>query len=203
MDRKDLERVPKRGWLAFLEGENPQYPVEALQADLESVRRTVRQIETDSTTPDTRLADYLQAFNPAETDALANLTMGAYFSSGRIWSLHARFRYFDPVERRAGLPEDVGALVEKLEADSATLVLVNVNPVDARNVVVQAGGYGEHRFESAEVNGKTLTIGGPLLNVRLEPGAGARIRFRMARYVNPATLAQPWDRGWFGKSQSN
>jgi hypothetical protein len=198
MDRKDLERVPIRGWVAFLEGKDPEHPVKALQADLERVRKTVRQIETDPTTPDTRLADYLQDLNPAETDTLANLTLGAYFSNGRIWSLHSRFRYFDPVRRRAGLPEDVGALVEKLEADGATLTLVNVDPVEARTVVVQAGGYGEHRFDSVEVNGKTQTVAGPLLNVRLEPGSGARLRFRMARYVNPPTLAHPWDRGWFG-----
>ena len=199
MDRKDLERVPIRGWVAFLEGKDPEHPVKALQADLEKLRKTVVQIETDPTTADTRLADYLQDLNPVETDALANLTMGAYFSNGRIWGLHSRFRYFDPVRRRAGLPEDVGALVEKLEADGATLTLVNGDPVEARTLVVQAGGYGEHRFESVEMNGKTTAIAGPLLNVRLEPGAGARLRFRMARYVNPPTLAFPWDRGWFGK----
>jgi len=198
MDRKDLERVPIRGFIGFLEGKDPDYPVKALQADMEQVRKTMRKIETDITTADTRLADYLQDLNPPETDALANLTMGAYFSGGRIWALHSRFRYFDPVRRRAGLPEDVGALVEKLEADGATLTLVNVDPIEARTVIVQAGGYGEHRFDSVEVNGKTQTVSGPLLNVRLEPGAGARLRFRMARYVNPPTLAQPWDRGWFG-----
>ncbi|HYI92768.1 MAG TPA: hypothetical protein VEX68_04435 [Bryobacteraceae bacterium] len=199
MDRKDLERVPIRGWVAFLEGKDPEHPVKTLQADLEKLRKTVVQIETDPTTADTRLADYLQDLNPVETDALANLTMGAYFSNGRIWGLHSRFRYFDPVRRRAGLPEDVAALVEKLEADGAMLTLVNVDPVEARTLVVQAGGYGEHRFESVEMNGKTTPIAGPLLNVRLEPGAGARLRFRMARYVNPPTLAFPWDRGWFGK----
>jgi hypothetical protein len=88
--------------------------------------------------------------------------------------------------------------VEKLEADAATVTLVNVDPIEPRTVIVQAGGYGEHRFDSVEVNGKTQTITGPLLNVRLEPGAGARLNFRMARYVNSPTLAQPWDRGWFG-----
>ncbi|MEJ7604966.1 MAG: hypothetical protein WKF37_01550 [Bryobacteraceae bacterium] len=97
------------------------------------------------------------------------------------------------------MPEGVAALVEKLEADAATLVLVNVDSVEPRTVAVQAGGYGEHRFESVEMGGKTQPIAGPLLNVRLRPGAGARLRFRMARYVNPPTLAQPWDRGWFGK----
>jgi hypothetical protein len=198
MDRKDLERIPMRGFIGFLEGKNPEYPVQALQADLEFVRQNVREFENDPTTPDTRLADYPMGMNPAAIHALTNLTMGA-FLTGNIWSLHARFRYFDPAQRRAGLPKDVGALVEKLEADAATLVLVNTDPVEARNVVVQAGGYGEHRFESVEVGGKTETIGGPLLNVRLEPGSGARLRFRMARYVNPPTLAQPWDRGWFAR----
>jgi hypothetical protein len=193
MERKDLERIPVRGWLAFLEGKDDNYPVQALQADLERVRRTMKEIEEDATTPDTRLADYLQALNPAATMALTNLTTGAYLA-GNIWSLHSRFRYFDPVRRRAGLPDEVAALVEKLEPDAATLVLVNVDPVDARTVVVQAGAYGEHRFESAELNGASRPVGGPLLNVRLEPGAGARIRFRMARYVNPPTLAHPWDR---------
>ena len=203
MDPKDVERVPKTGWLGFLEGKSPDYPVQALQAELERVRKTVTQIEADPTTPDTRLADYLQDLNPVETDTLSNLTLGAYFGGGRIWTLHSRFRYFDPVRRRAGLPEEVGALVEKLEADAATLVLVNVDPVEARTVVVQAGGYGEHRFESVEVDGKTQNIAGPLLNVKLEPGSGARLRFRMARYVNPPTLAQPWDRGWFAQSTSS
>ena len=197
MDRKDLERVPVRGFVAFLEGKNPEYPVQALQAELGSVRQNVNEMDTDITTADTRLADYLMGFNPVATTALTNLTMGAYLA-GNIWSLHGRFRYFDPLQRRAGLPEDVGALVEKLEADAATLVLVNVDAVEPRTVVVQAGAYGEHRFDSVEVNGKTQTITGPLLNVRLEPGSGARLQFRMARYVNPPTLAQPWDRGWFG-----
>jgi hypothetical protein len=197
MDRKDLDRIPMRGFVAFLEGKNPDYPVQALQADIEFVRQNARDMEADSTTADTRLADYLMGFNPVAIHALTNLTTGAYLA-GNIWSLHSRFRYFDPVRRRAGLPEDVAALVEKLEADAATLVLVNVDAVEPRTVVVQAGGYGEHRFESVEVGGKVQPIMGPLLNVRIEPGSGARLRFRMARYVNPPTLAQPWDRGWFG-----
>jgi hypothetical protein len=200
MDRKDLDRVPLRGFVGFLEGKNPEYPVQALQADLERIRRSVRQMEADTTTPDTRLADYVQGQNPTETNALTNLTLGAYLA-GNVWSLHSRFRYFDPIRRRAGLPEDVAALVEKLEADAATVVLVNVDAVEPRTVVVQAGGYGEHRFDSVEVNGTTQTIAGPLLNVRLEPGSGARLKFRMARYVNPPTLAFPWDRGWFGEEK--
>jgi hypothetical protein len=195
MNPKDLERVPKTGWIGFLEGQNPDYPVQSLQADLGDVRRTMQRIREDQTSADTRLADYLLAFNPAETNALLNLTMGGYFPGGRIWSLHARFRYFDPVRRRAGLPEDVGALVEKLSADSATLTLVNVNPVDARSVIVQGGAYAEHRLESVAVaGGATTPIGGPHVTVRLQPGCGARFEFRMARYKNPPNWTHPWNR---------
>ncbi|HOK45153.1 MAG TPA: hypothetical protein PLA43_17745 [Bryobacteraceae bacterium] len=194
MDRRDLERVPKTGWIAFLEGLDPGYPVRALQADFAQVRRRMEMIRNDTTMPETRLADYLLDFNPAATNALANLTIGAYFSRGRIWTLHSRFRYFDPAARRAGLPPDVGALVEKLGAGSATLTLVNLNPVEARAVIVQAGGYGEHRFHSVTYGGKTVAVEGPLLSVRLEPGCGAQFNFKMSRYVNPPTLAHPWDR---------
>ena len=110
-------------------------------------------IRTDQTTADSRLADYLLDLNPATTDGLTNLALGGYFARGRIWVLHSRFRYFDPVKRRAGLPEDVGALVEKLGADSAVLALVNLNPIEPRDIVVQAGGYGEHRFDGVTIDG--------------------------------------------------
>ena len=198
MDRKDLERVPaKQGWIGFLEGTDPDYPVKALQADLGRVRRKMQQIRNDPTTPDTRLADYLLELNPAATDALTNLTLGGYFANGRIWSLHSRFRYFDPTERRAGLPKDVAALVEKLGPDFATVTLVNTNPVEARTMVVQAGSYGEHQFESAKIGESSTPIGAPFVTVRLEPGAGSRVEFRMTRYKNAPTVAFPWDRGWY------
>jgi len=94
-----------------------------------------------------------------------------------------------------GPPEDVAALVEKLGAASAALTLVNVNPVESRTVILQAGGYGEHQFDEVTSNGRATSVGGPLLAVRLEPGCGARLVFRMTRYRNQPTLAHPWDRG--------
>lgn len=217
MDRKDLERVPiasefkpssggrdgysepdrSAAWLGFLEGKIADYPEKALQADLQRVRRKMEAIRTDQTTADSRLADYLLDFNPATTNTLTNLTLGGYFSRGRIWVLHSRFRYFDPVKRRAGLPEDVGALVEKLTADSADVTLVNLNPIEPREVVVQAGGYGEHRFDAITVNGATTKFSGAVVTIRLEPGTGSRLSFAMTRYANRPTFAHPWDRGWY------
>ncbi len=108
MDPRDVERIPKTGWVGYLEGQNPGYPEEALQNDLARVRRMMERVRADTTTADTRLADYLLDLNPVATDALVNLTTAGYFA-GRIWTLHARLRYFDPEHRRAGLPEDTAA----------------------------------------------------------------------------------------------
>ncbi len=220
MKRTDLERVPvatsydpsqrsrngysgpdrSAAWLGFLEGKIADYPEKALRDDLNWVRHRMEMMRTDQTSADTRLADYLLDFNPAATNALVNLTLGGYFARGRIWVLHSRFRYFDPEQRRPGLPKDVGALVEKLTDDTATLSLVNTNPLDARTVTVQAGGYGEHQFVSATSGGVTTQVNGPVITVRLDPGAGARFDFQMARYANRPTFASPWDRGWYGKN---
>ena len=185
-DPKDLERVPKTGWFGFLEGKDPQYPARALRQDLEFVRRKAKALREDPTTPDTRLADYPMGLNPAAHNALANLTMGAYLS-GNIWSLHARLRYFDPAGRRAGLPEDVAALIEKISADSVTVSLVNINTVEARDVIVQAGAYGEHQFTTPH-NARWIAV-------RLEPGSGGRLTLGMKRYAHQPTARQPWDQG--------
>jgi hypothetical protein len=193
MDRKDLERVPRDGWVEFLEGGNPNYPAEALRADLARIRDTIHKVDNDPTTPDTRLADWPMLLNPAETNTLTNLTLGGYLA-GNIWTLHSRLRYFDPARRRSGLPEDVGALVEKLTADGVTVTLVNVNQIEPRTVIVQAGGYGEHLFESATAGGRTTALGDSVATVRIEPGAGAKLEFKMKRYANQPTLAQPWNR---------
>jgi len=186
-------------WMNFLQGKNDAYPEQALQGELAALRRKVEMIRTDITTPDTRLADYLLDYNPVVTDTLVNLTTGGYFSRGRIWVLHARLRYFDPEKQRAGLPADVAALVERMSDTSATVTLVNTNPLEPRMVSVQSGTYGEHQMESLTVGGKEMRVDGPVATVRLEPGAGARIEMKMKRYANRPTLAFPWDRGWYGK----
>ena len=192
MDRKDLERLPQTGWIAYLEGRNPDYPEKALQADFESLRSTMQAMNNDPTTPETRLADWLMAFNPAKTDTLVNLMLGGHLA-GRIWTLHTRVRYFDPANGRAGLPPDVAALVEKLSGNSVTLTLVNTNPIHPRTLIVQAGAYGEHQFQEVTLNRKTTRIDGPSVRVRLEPGCGSRMVFQMKRYVNPPQLVPLWD----------
>ena len=194
MRPEDRERLPSSGWLAFLEGQDPGYPERSLRADFAAIRRAVGGMRNDPTTPDTRLADDPMPFNPATVGTLVQLTLGGLLP-GRTGSiLHCRVRHFDPERRRAGLPEDVAALVESLSADETKLVLVNVDPSDPRTVVVQAGGYAEHQFTSVVLDGREIPVDRPEITVRLAPGAGARLVLRMRRYANAPTLALPWDR---------
>ena len=189
----DRARVEDNPWLAYLDGRNPGYPEQALLSDLQTIRHKVAEMRADTTTPDTRLADDPLQVNPATVDALVHLTLGGLPNGNRTNALHCRVRYFDPVRRRAGLPSDVAALVERLSAEETVLTLVNVDQSDAREVVVHSGAYAEHRWESVMLDGRTIPIGGPDLTVRLSPGAGARLKFQVKRYVNPPTLAFPWD----------
>ena len=197
MKAEDRARVPADGWLTYLDGKDADYPEKALRRDLERVRKQVEAIRQDTTTPDTRLADDPLPFNPASVTAMVELMMGGLNSypkhAGSV--LFCRLRYFDPVRRRAGLPEDVAALIEKMTADQATLTLVNVSQLAPRTVVVQAGGYGEHTVTAVTVGANKVPVEAASFAVRLAPGAGVRLVLQMQRYVNPPTLAFPWDRG--------
>jgi hypothetical protein len=191
---QDRQRVPKNPWLDYLEGNNPAYPEIALRGDLATVRSRVLGMREDTTTPDTRLSDDPMLYNPATVGALVELMMGGLppGASGKV--LHARLRYFDPDLRRAGIPEDVAALVQQMTADSVTLTLVNINQLTPRTVLVQTGAYGEHQCLHVDGGEKNVIIGKPYFQVRLGPGAGGTLVIRLKRYANRPTLDFPWDR---------
>jgi hypothetical protein len=193
MRPEDRERLAGRGWLAFLESQDPGYPERALRADFASIRGKVAGMRQDKTTRDTRLADDPMAFNPATVATLIELTLGGIYPGHRSGPLHCRVRYFDPETKRAGLPEDVGALVEGLTASETTLTLVNVNQSQPRTVILQGGAYGEHQWESVRLDGKESKINASHFTLKLEPGAGGRLTLKTKRYANQPTLLMPWD----------
>lgn len=195
MKPSDRQFLESHGWLQFLDGRNPDYPEQALRRDFARIRQKVADMRADTTTADTRLADDPMEFNPASVNALLELMNGGIDPGRWTMPLHCRVRYFDPAERRAGIPEDVAALVEKLDANSVTLSLVNTNQVEARTLLVQAGAYAEHEFLSLDRNGESVKLNSPFFEVRLAPGAGERLAIKMNRYVNQPTLLPPWDRG--------
>jgi hypothetical protein len=194
MKPSDRERVPANEWLDYLDGKNPGYPEEALRRDLDRIRQRAQAMRSDPTTPDTRLADDPMKFNPASVTSLVHLALGGLHLRSLGTILPCRLRYFDPVARRAGLPEDVAALVERMTGGGATLWLVNTNPLRERTVTVQAGGYAEHRFGEVREGERTLPVDGSSFTVRLAPGAGGRLELGMKRFSNPPTLRFPWDR---------
>ena len=192
MDPADRGRVPEDPWLDFLEGNNPDWPVQALEDGLEVVRDRVERLRADMSTPDTRLCDDMNGLNPAQTDVLTSLMLGGLEPGHCGYPLHARVRYFDPERRRPGLPEDVAALVETLSAGEATVSLVNLDQVRGRTVIVQGGAYGEHRVTGVTVEGRTTPVNRSSFSVRLAPGCGASLVVKADRYANQPTFAFPW-----------
>lgn len=193
-DQRDRKWLPPNAWLDYLAGKNPDYPLRAIRSDFGRIRQRNAGMKRDTTTPDTRLADDPMKFNPASVRSLVELMLGGIHPGHRGQILLCRVRYFDPVRRRAGIPPDVAALVEKLSADSMTLTLVNLSQTESREVVLQGGAYAEHRFVSVARNRKRQGIDSPTVTVMLAPGSGERLKFRMKRYANRPTLRLPWDR---------
>jgi hypothetical protein len=190
----DRPRIGPNGWVDYLEGKNPGYVVSALKRDLESIPKKLAAMRKDPLPPERRLADNAMAYNPAETEALIQLMWGGLVPGREGSVLSSRLRYFDPIRRRAGIAEDVGALVSEMTDTRTVVTLVNLSHVVPRTVVVQAGGYGEHQFEWVEVNGRSTAIGARDFTVKLSPGAGAKISMTMKRYANQPTAKFPWDR---------
>jgi hypothetical protein len=126
---------------------------------------------------------------------LLQLTLGAPQVVYNGGLLMARVRYFDGGRKRPGLPEDVAALVEKLEAERTVLQLVNLSLVEAREVIVQAGAFAEHQFTKikyrtrldGQVEEVEVEVNDKCFHVHLMPGSGVTLDIGMNRFVNDPT----------------
>ncbi len=194
MKAEDAGRLAGDGWLSYLAGGNQGFPLNALRGDLERVRSRVEGMRKDTTTPDTRLADDPMKFNPASVSSLIQLMLGGIHPGHRGSVLHCRLRFFDHIQRRAGVPEDVAVLVDSIDGASCAFTLVNTSQTQAREVTVQAGGYAEHKFMKVRVHGEDHVVEADSFRVHLEPGTGARFVTVMDRYAQQPRLAFPWTR---------
>ena len=179
------DRRSVQGWIEFLQGRRPNYPVEAMQQERQAVAKIAER---------TVKAAGGYGPSPVAFESLANLTLGAanLYGSGDI--LRSQVRYFDPARRRAGLAQDVAALVEKIERDSVTLTLVNLSAASRRRLVVQMGAYGEHQATSVRAGDRSVPVNASHFEVQLAPGAGEQLVIGITRLANDPTLAFPWDR---------
>jgi hypothetical protein len=194
LDDEDRARVKDHPWVKFINGENPNYPEQALRGDFERIRYRVEEgIAKETLTTDTRLSDNPNPYNPATIGNLIHLMVGGLPTGINGFPLQARVRYFDPVQRRAGIPEDMAALVEKMTPDETVINLVNLNQTEPRSVIIQGGGYGEHQIISAQIGDTTLDVNGSWCTVALKPGCGGQVTLKMKRYANAPTMLFPWD----------
>ena len=158
------------------------------------IRQRLNAVRRDTTPPDKRLADNMLDYNPAATESMVQLMWGALLPGREGGLLNARLRYFDPDRKRAGLPEDVAALVSELSDTRTVVTLINLNVSRPRTFVVQGGGYGEHQLVSVTSGGRITPINSPLLTVQLDPGCGQKLVLEMKRYANTPTVLHPWHR---------
>jgi hypothetical protein len=210
-DRARLERFPEREtewkvvrpgrgkgddihiapWHCYVQGQNPEYPRQILDAQWAEVARRMERMRGDDGDPETWDVHHWQEINPVHTEALVQLTCGGPQIIYHGGLLHVRLRYFDPEARRPGLPPDVAALVHALDAESVTVTLVNASPLRARQVIVQAGAFGEHAFTEATVEGdgapttdQPVAVNDRRLSVVLPLGTQITLRLGMRRFVN-------------------
>jgi hypothetical protein len=194
MDEKDKARVSGNPWARYLSGDDPDYPERTLRRDFETIREKIAGMRADTTTPDTRLADDPMKFNPATVGTLNQLMMAGLDPGRGAAPLHCRLRYFDPINRRAGVPQDVAALVDSISDKNVSVTLVNISQSESRELIVQAGAYGEHRVTQVNDGSETVTVDSSTFRVRLAPGCGVVLKISNDRYSEQPTMSFPWNR---------
>lgn len=195
-------------WFAYLQGRNADYPEQLLAINREQMAARVHEIATDDGDPADWDVHHWQDKSPIFTEGLVQTMWGAPLHIYHGGLPLASVRYFDVDALRPGLPPDVAALVEALEADSVTLRLVNLSSEPAGELVVQAGAFSEHSIESVLVRnddtddtddtntaadaGEPIPVGGPWFRVRLEGSGSLRLRLAVRRFAYRPSYAFPW-----------
>jgi hypothetical protein len=179
-------------WLGFVAGRNPDYPLQILRATYAASLERLDVIRHDATDPAGWDVHHWQQRNPVILEGLVQLMLGAPNHVYHGGLLHCRLFYFDPQRRRPGVPPDVAALVDRVTADGVCVQLVNLHPTEAREVILQAGAFGEHRFTAIRQQHDSTDVNGKLVHVRLRPGARGRLEIGMVRYAQRPSYARPW-----------
>jgi len=149
-------------------------------------------IRHDTSVPAERDVHHWQERNPIVLEGLVQLMLGGPNHVYHGGLLHCRLFYFDPVRRRPGLPADVAAMVERIAPDGLTVQLVNLHPTEPREIILQAGAFGEHRFTTVCQKGAVTQVNGAMFRVLLQPGTCGTLDVGMTRFVNRPSYAAPW-----------
>lgn len=214
--RSKEEAGHEEPWLAFLAGDDPDYPEKILAAAQAQVRHRLTRMEAyrDREVPEADIHLWQQS-NPVVTEALVQLTWGGPQVIYNGGLQQARVRYHDAAARRPGLPPQVAALVSSVDPRGTVVELVNLDPETARSVIVQAGAFAEHTIVSVghtgcedpswigglydyghtapTVTSTTTAVGGPWLRVELPRSSTVRLTLRLALRTRTPSYRSPFD----------
>jgi hypothetical protein len=195
-------------WFQYIRGLNPDYPQTILNANWRLIEQQLKRMRSEAGNPVNWTNQYneddfssihvWQEMCPVYMESLVQLTLGGPMHISHGGLQHARVRYYDAMEKRPGLPQSIAALVKELKNHSVTIVLINVDLFAQRTLIIQAGTFGEHRFNEVHVLNEagdvaeTAVVNHKWLEVELPAGTGATLQLTMDRYVNLPSYDMPW-----------
>lgn len=188
-------------WFNYIQGNNNNYPEQILRANYRAVCSRIEEIRSDSEDPEHYDIHHWQDKNPVVCEAMVQLTMGALQNIYHGGLLNVPVRYYDGTGKRPGLPEQVSALVEKVSGGLIVLTLCNISTLQEKEVIIQAGAFGENEFLSAEMldeNGailKSIAVNNKWLNIELASGSAIKLRLKTKRFANRPSYETPWVSG--------
>jgi hypothetical protein len=101
-----------------------------------------------------------------------------------------------------------------MEPDRTVVRLINLNPLDERDLLIQAGAFGEHRFGMVtythrnseypgaqtdytapplEMSSEQIAVDGKYLHLKLPPATEITLDLNMQRFVNDPSYTLPWE----------
>ena len=182
----------------YYDGRNPDWPEKILRAEYQKALETYREMREDERTHLEVIATNRIPSQPVLTKGLTQVTLGAPQSIYNGGLLRATVRYFDRDRARPGLPPEVAALVDELGPETVGIQLVNTSRGETRNLVVQAGAFGEHQFtriECGEEGGDgrgVQPVEAKYFGVELPPSTAIRVKAGLDRFANTPSYAFPW-----------
>ncbi|MDR1600215.1 MAG: hypothetical protein LBS11_10175 [Oscillospiraceae bacterium] len=180
-------------WIEYLRGENPDYPERILTYNINQVYSRLKMIHEDTQDPATYGDAYLQQRNPITCEGLAHLTLGGPMPIYNGGLPQVSLLYYDALEKRPGLPEDVAALVTRLDDDAVYVTIINLNAAESRRMYVQGGAFGEHLIQRVSVDGGAdQECGGRWFLLELPPSSRADLRVTLKRYGGQAAYQWPF-----------
>ena len=180
----------------YYDGKNPNWPEKTLSVQYQQALDTYQRMESDNRIVPKIIADNQQPANAVFTKVLTQVMLGSpqYMYHGGM--LRATVRYYDADRVRPGLPPDVAALVDELTAESVGIQLVNTGRHETRNLIVQAGAFGEHQFTQVQYDDgesvHVVPLDGKYFAIELPPSTAIRVEAGMRRFANQPSYAFPW-----------